>query len=159
MRALIILSLLLTTGCTGQTAEVDLKPLPVIPEHAATLDVFASYSCAICTHELPALQKRITEFNETHAKKVLVRLWLTGGKNGKPADIIQAKNYCDALGLSFEPHVDNRCRGKYQEYYPNEGCYVPGHAIVSRGGEKIIYPQGAVNLDELIRDLVEVTNQ
>lgn len=159
MRVILVLAVFLTLGCTGKTTELELKPLPVIPEHAATLDVFASYTCAICTKELPALQARILEFNETHEKKVFVRLWLTGGKNGRPADPIQSKEYCRDLGLSFEPHVDNRCRGKYQEYYPNQGCYVPGHAIVAKSGEKVIYPQGGVNLDELIRDLVEVTNQ
>lgn len=143
-------------GCTGATTEVDLKPLPVIPDHAAVVDIFSSYSCGICSHELPELHRRIQEFNEKSPKKVLVRLFLTGGKNGKNADDQQAAQYVSDFGLTgFEPHGDNRCRGQYQEYYPNEGCYVPAHVITSKFGEKLIYPQGAVNIDQFIRDLKE----
>ena len=156
----LIFQLFLVSGCHGVESEVELHPLPVSPQNQTVVDVFGSYTCGICNHELPELHERMVKFNQDRLNKVQVRLFVVSGNGGSAATQTVAENYAKDLGLTtFQPFADNRCRGQYQEYYPNQGCYVPAHVILTGETKRVVYPQGSVNLDKFINDLKQAVGE
>ena len=153
MKAFFLSLFILVSGCHGAESEVEFNPLPVLPAVKVTVDVFGSYTCGICNEELPGLHERMVRFNQGRLNKVTVRLFVVNGKGNANVTQNIADQYAKDLGLTtFTAYPDNKCRGQYQAYYPNQGCYVPAHVLIE-GSDLKIYPQGRVNLDKFMADV------
>lgn len=164
MKTFLIALVLLATACgnsvVGPNPTPGPQPVPLPPskETKAIVALFGSYTCSICTKEIPELHDYLKKNMSDIQSSFRVDLYVVGGPGGGSVSQSQATDYAKKLGVDFNPIPDSFCPTHYKQYFQGS-CAVPATVVLKQDGTVYRnFGKGVVSFSELqraVRELVK----